>query len=113
MTFNFINYSIYIIISIRTNIYVSASVSHTDHDLVFIWNMTDPLVVNPEIELPQLDISNNYTTDCTIEYSTGEVFFIIKKMGQMNNSSTVVHVVQTLQSFQVLRYVASCQEDHF
>lgn len=46
--------------------------SHTDHDLVFIWNMTDPLVVNPEIELPQLDISNNYTTDCTIEYSTGK-----------------------------------------
>lgn len=45
--------------------------SHTDHDLVFIWNMTDPLVVNPDIELPQLDISNNYTTDCTIEYSTG------------------------------------------
>jgi len=26
--------------------------------------MTDPLVVNPEIELPQLDISNNYTTAC-------------------------------------------------
>ncbi|XP_039298614.1 uncharacterized protein LOC111052832 isoform X2 [Nilaparvata lugens] len=47
------------------------SLSHTDHDLVFIWNMTDPLVVNPEIELPQLDISNNYTADCTIEYSTG------------------------------------------
>lgn len=46
--------------------------SHTDHDLVFIWNMTDPLVVNPEIELPQLDISNNYTADCTIEYSTGK-----------------------------------------
>lgn len=41
-------------------------------DLVFIWNMTDPLVVNTEIELPQLDISNNYTTDCTIEYSTGK-----------------------------------------
>lgn len=46
-------------------------VSHTVEDLVFIWNMTDPLVVNAEIELPQLDISNNYTTDCTIEYSTG------------------------------------------
>lgn len=45
--------------------------SHTTHDLVFIWNMTDPLVVNPEIELPQLDISNNFTSDCTIEYSTG------------------------------------------
>lgn len=35
--------------------------------------MTDPLVVNPEIELPQLDISNNYTADCTIEYSTGKI----------------------------------------
>lgn len=46
--------------------------SHTTHDLVFIWNMTDPLVVNPEVELPQLDISNNYTEDCTIEYSTGK-----------------------------------------
>jgi hypothetical protein len=47
------------------------TVSHTVHDLVFIWNVTDPLVVNPDIELPQLDISNNYTADCTIEYSTG------------------------------------------
>lgn len=46
--------------------------SHTVHDLVFIWNMTDPLVVNDEIELPQLDISQNYTMDCTIPYSTGE-----------------------------------------
>jgi hypothetical protein len=50
---------------------MSLVVSHTDHDLVFIWNTTDPLVVNPDIELPQLDISKNYTTDCTIEYSTG------------------------------------------
>ncbi|KAJ8955456.1 hypothetical protein NQ318_003556, partial [Aromia moschata] len=62
-------------------------VSHTDHDLVFIWNMTDPLVVNPEIELPQLDISNNYTTDCTIEYSTGNftclavVFNLKRRLG--------------------------------
>lgn len=55
----------------RASCFVLA-VSHTVHDLVFIWNMTDPLVVNPEIELPQLDISNNYTADCTIEYSTGE-----------------------------------------
>ncbi|XP_050530642.1 glycine receptor subunit alpha-4-like isoform X2 [Daktulosphaira vitifoliae] len=63
------------------------SLSHTTHDLVFIWNMTDPLVVNPEIELPQLDISNNYTTDCTIEYSTGNftclavVFNLRRRLG--------------------------------
>ena len=49
--------------------------------------MTDPLVVNPEIELPQLDISNNYTTDCTIEYSTGNftciqiVFNLRRRLG--------------------------------
>ncbi|KRT84639.1 transmembrane ion channel, partial [Oryctes borbonicus] len=57
------------------------SLSHTVHDLVFIWNMTDPLVVNPEIELPQLDISNNYTTDCTIEYSTAVVFNLRRRLG--------------------------------
>lgn len=64
-----------------------STVSHTVQDLVFIWNMTDPLVVNPEIELPQLDISNNYTTDCTIEYSTGNftclavVFNLRRRLG--------------------------------
>lgn len=62
-------------------------VSHTTQDLIFLWNMTDPLVVNPEIELPQLDISNNYTTDCTIEYSTGNftciqiVFNLRRRLG--------------------------------
>ncbi|XP_050438203.1 glycine receptor subunit alpha-4-like isoform X2 [Adelges cooleyi] len=63
------------------------SLSHTTHDLVFIWNMTDPLVVNPEIELPQLDISNNVTSDCTIQYSTGNftclavVFNLRRRLG--------------------------------
>lgn len=66
---------------------ISFSVSHTTQDLIFIWNTTDPLVVNPEIELPQLDISNNYTTDCTIEYSTGNftciqiVFNLRRRLG--------------------------------
>lgn len=65
----------------------TTAVSHTTQDLVFIWNTTDPLVVNPEIELPQLDISNNYTTDCTIEYSTGNftciqiVFNLRRRLG--------------------------------
>lgn len=65
----------------------SPPVSHTVQDLVFIWNMTDPLVVNTEIELPQQDISNNYTTDCTIEYSTGNftclavVFNLRRRLG--------------------------------
>ncbi|XP_070494455.1 glycine receptor subunit alpha-2 [Chironomus tepperi] len=63
------------------------SLSHTVKDLVFIWNMSDPLVVNDEIELPQLDISNNYTMDCTIPYSTGNftclavVFNLKRRLG--------------------------------
>lgn len=47
-------------------------VSHTTFDLVFKWNLTDPLVTNPDIELPQLDIAKNFTEDCTLEYSTGK-----------------------------------------
>lgn len=49
-------------------------VSHTTFDLVFKWNLTDPLVTNPDIELPQLDIAKNFTEDCTLEYSTGTLF---------------------------------------
>ena len=48
------------------------SLSHTTHDLVFKWNITDPLIVNQDIELPQLDIAQNTTEDCTLEYSTGK-----------------------------------------
>jgi len=51
--------------------FVSFPVSHTTADLIFKWNLTDPLVVNPDIELPQLDITRNDTEDCTLEYSTG------------------------------------------
>lgn len=71
----------------KVRTHYSFAVSHTTQDLVFLWNMTDPLVVNPEIELPQLDISNNYTTDCTIEYSTGNftciqiVFNLRRRLG--------------------------------
>ncbi|XP_031623437.1 glycine receptor subunit alpha-2 isoform X2 [Contarinia nasturtii] len=63
------------------------SLSHTVQDLVFIWNMTDALVVNDDIELPQQDISKIYTNDCTIEYSTGNftclavVFELRRRLG--------------------------------
>jgi hypothetical protein len=72
-------------------------VSHTVHDLVFIWNDTDPLVVNPEIELPQLDVSNNYTADCTIEYSTGMSLFgyFILNVGGKNFITECLQVTLT------------------
>ncbi|EFX70143.1 hypothetical protein DAPPUDRAFT_300576 [Daphnia pulex] len=63
------------------------SLSHTTHDLVFKWNFTDPLVTNPDIELPQLDIAKNTTEDCTLEYSTGNftclavVFNLRRRLG--------------------------------
>lgn len=82
--FSYVSISIFLILLYRILFF---SVSHTTQDLVFLWNTTDPLVVNPEIELPQLDISNNYTTDCTIEYSTGNftciqiVFNLRRRLG--------------------------------
>ncbi|XP_059468379.1 glycine receptor subunit alpha-2-like isoform X2 [Neocloeon triangulifer] len=60
------------------------SLSHTTDDLVFIWDPIVPLVVDDRIELPQLDIVNNATGDCTQLYSTGnftclEVSFTLKR----------------------------------
>ena len=75
------------------------SLSHTTEDLIFKWNFTDPLYINPEIRLdnslqislyetrfvfvfkrhvsnnktrlPQLEIVTSRTEDCTVHYSTG------------------------------------------
>ncbi|CAB3361413.1 Hypothetical predicted protein [Cloeon dipterum] len=60
------------------------SLSHTTDDLVFVWDPLVPLVVDDRIELPQLDIVNNSTGDCTQLYSTGnftclEVNFTLKR----------------------------------
>lgn len=48
------------------------AVSHTTDDLVFVWDPSVPLVVDDRIELPQLDIVDNSTGDCTQLYSTGK-----------------------------------------
>ena len=65
---------------------VYISVSHTTEDLVFEWLPEDdtPLVVDEGIELPQLELIQNFTSDCTTNYSTGsftclEVVFRFKR----------------------------------
>ena len=62
------------------------SVSHTTEDLVFEWlpEHETPLVVDDGIELPQLELIQNFTADCTTNYSTGsftclEVVFRFKR----------------------------------
>lgn len=62
------------------------SISHTTDDLIFEWLPDDliPLVVEPGIELPQLELVSNYTADCTSTYSTGnftclEVVFKLRR----------------------------------
>ncbi|XP_043230924.1 glycine receptor subunit alpha-2-like [Amphibalanus amphitrite] len=60
------------------------SLSYTTDDLVFVWEKITPLVVDENIELPQLDLVNNYTDDCTHVYPTGnftclEVVFKFKR----------------------------------
>ena len=57
------------------------SVSHTTDDLVFKWDHTMPLDVDSGIELPQLELTNNFTGDCTTAYSTGENIFLTNIRG--------------------------------
>ena len=83
--------------------YLPVSVSHTTEDLVFEWLPEEetPLVVDDGIELPQvtimvmvmmmviillpqLELIQNFTADCTTNYSTGsftclEVVFRFKR----------------------------------
>ncbi|EDS40276.1 histamine-gated chloride channel subunit [Culex quinquefasciatus] len=60
------------------------SLSHTTDDMIFQWDPEVPLVVDENIELPQLALLRNYTADCTQVYSTGnftclEVVFELKR----------------------------------
>ncbi|XP_076034944.1 glycine receptor subunit alphaZ1-like isoform X2 [Oratosquilla oratoria] len=60
------------------------SLSHTTEELVFEWDPDVPLVVDESIELPQQNIIQNITSDCTQVYSTGnftclEVIFKLKR----------------------------------
>ncbi|CAG0878849.1 unnamed protein product [Darwinula stevensoni] len=60
------------------------SISYTTDDLVFEWDLLMPLVVDPGIELPQFDLVENRTGDCTMRYSTGnftclEVVFTFRR----------------------------------
>ena len=41
------------------------TVSHTTEDMKFDWDPEVPLVVDENIELPQLALIKNYTADCT------------------------------------------------
>jgi hypothetical protein len=52
-------------------------VSHTTDDMIFQWDPDVPLVVDENIELPQLQLVKNKTADCTQVYSTGK-FYIVK-----------------------------------
>jgi len=62
------------------------SLSHTTDDLIFEWlpEKEVPLAVDEGIQLPQLELINNSTGDCTSVYSTGnftclEVIFKFKR----------------------------------
>ncbi|CAD1475744.1 unnamed protein product [Heterotrigona itama] len=47
-----------------------STVSHTTDEMIFQWDPDVPLVVDENIELPQLQLVKNYTADCTQVYST-------------------------------------------
>lgn len=51
--------------------------SHTTDDMIFQWDPEVPLVVDENIELPQLQLVKNQTADCTQVYSTGIHFNLL------------------------------------
>lgn len=51
--------------------------SHTTDDMVFQWDPHVPLVVDENIELPQLQLVSNKTEDCSQVYSTGKCTSVI------------------------------------
>lgn len=68
----------------RETKFVPFPVSHTTDDMIFQWDPDVPLVVDENIELPQLALISNKTADCTQVYSTGnftclEVVFVLKR----------------------------------
>lgn len=75
--------------------------SHTTDDMIFQWDPDVPLVVDENIELPQLALVKNYTADCTQVYSTGQYFIYISLKFRHLYCSKYTSKIQ----FQVSAYV--------
>lgn len=79
-------------------------VSHTTDDMIFQWDPDVPLVVDENIELPQLALVKNYTADCTQVYSTGWQKFAYKNV-------CVLHVSLFSRKFYLLRGCFSAEKE--
>lgn len=64
--------------------------SHTTDDMIFQWDPEVPLVVDENIELPQLQLVKNQTADCTQVYSTGIYFPLIVLVIIVNKYKTII-----------------------
>jgi len=65
-------------------------VSHTTDDMIFQWDPEVPLVVDENIELPQLQLVKNQTADCTQVYSTGIYFPLFLLVIIVNKYKTII-----------------------
>lgn len=75
----------------KTKLPLNLPVSHTTDDLIFQWDPEVPLVVDEHIELPQLELVQNRTADCTQVYSTGKLFLVIGfKQDQCHNKKNKI-----------------------
>lgn len=62
------------------SLYRLLSVSHTTDDMIFQWDPSVPLVVDDNIELPQLALVKNYTADCEYErepFENGTIVVVV------------------------------------
>jgi len=58
--------------------------------MIFQWDPEVPLVVDENIELPQLQLVKNQTADCTQVYSTGIYFPLLVLVIIANKYKTII-----------------------
>lgn len=89
-------------------------VSHTTDDMIFQWDPDVPLVVDENIELPQLALVKNFTADCSQVYSTGSFLFfkchyyVVTVLGNFTCLEVVFELKRRLGYYLFHTYIPTC-----
>lgn len=82
--------------------------------MIFQWDPEVPLVVDENIELPQLALVKNYTADCSQVYSTGSFLFfkfyccVVAFLGNFTCLEVVFELKRRLGYYLFHTYIPTC-----
>lgn len=82
--------------------------------MIFQWDPDVPLVVDENIELPQLALVKNYTADCSQVYSTGSFLFfkchyyVVTVLGNFTCLEVVFELKRRLGYYLFHTYIPTC-----